>query len=230
MDYLQQLQARWDDLRGRPNTKEEIEEVLKLGKLIEIERAKEFGELFLELGELGLHADSIWDLVNMKGRYPDGVVDLLLRYLPFDYYDRNKEGIIRALTVKEARGKACLSLISEYEKTPKEKSNLRWVIGNAIATTMTLKEVDWVYSTVVDKTNGSSRGMLVLALGTVKTEKSENILIDLLDDDEVAPQALAALGKLKSRKAKNKIIQMRESKNSLIRLEATKALRRIDKF
>lgn len=228
MEYLAQLQARWDDLKSRPNNKEEIEEVLKLGKLIELERSKEFGNLFLELKGLGLEVCSIWDLVNMKGPYPEGCVDLLLKYLPNNYHDRNKEGIVRALTVKEARGKMGSLLIEEYEKTPKENSNLRWVIGNAIATTMTQRELDWVYSTVTDKSNGSSRSMMVLALGRVKTGKSESILIDLLDDGDVAPQALAALGMLRSKKAKDKILQMRGSKDSLIRLEATKALKKLE--
>ncbi|SMC75014.1 HEAT repeat domain-containing protein [Pedobacter africanus] len=228
MEYIEQLQARWDDLRSRPNTKEEIEEVLKLGKLIELERAKEFGDLFLKLRSLGLDANSIWDLVNLKDSYPSGVVEILLNYLPGNYCERNKEGIVRALTVKEAQGKAAPALIYEYENTPKEKGNLRWVIGNAIATTMTLKEVEWIYAAVLDKTNGASRGQLVLGVGTVKTEKSESILIDLLNDNEVAPKALAALGMMKSKKAKDKILEMRETtKDPLIRLEATKTLKKI---
>lgn len=202
MDYLQQLQARWDDLRGRPNTKEEIEEVLKLGKLIELERAKEFGNLFLELGELGLQADSIWDLVNMKGRYPDGVVNLLLRYLPYDYHDRNKEGIVRALTVKEAKGKASEALILEYENTPVEKDDLRWVIGNAIATVMTVKDIPWVFSAVQDKNNGSSRGQLIKAVASVKSKEAENILIKLADDEIVGTAAIQALGKKSSKDKK----------------------------
>lgn len=228
MEYLEQLEARWDELRARSNTKEGIEEVLKLGKLIEVERAKEFGDLFLDLKKLGLDVNSIWDLVNMKGSYPPGAIDILLKYLPGNYHKRNKEGIIRALTTKQAKGKAAPALIIEYERTPDQEVNLRWTIGYAIATVMSLKELEWVCSTVLDKSNGKSRSALVLALGTVKTDRSEDILISLLDDRDVVPQALAALGKLKSRKAKDKILQIRQTtKGSLIRLEATKALKKI---
>ena len=47
-----------------------------------------------------------------------------------------------------------------------------------------------------------SRQMFALALGKVPSEKSENALIQVLDDDEIAPHALEALGKLKSKKAR----------------------------
>lgn len=215
-------------LRKPIKNKEEIVKMNKFADLFEQELNQESKNLIGELKVLGLEATSIWDLVNMKAKYPNGVVDVLLKYLPENFHQRNKEGIVRSLITKQAQGKAAPALVEEYEKTPKENNDLRWVIGNAIATTMTLKEVEWIYATVLDKTNGTSRSSLVLGLGTVKTEKSENILISLLDDTDVAPQVLAALGKLKSKKAKDKILQIREcTTDSLIRLEATKALKKI---
>lgn len=214
-------------LRQPIKTEEEVAEMNKYADLFESELRQESAGLTRELHEVGIQCADVWDLVKIKTPYPKGI-DILISHLRKPYHDKNKEGIIRALTTKEAQGKAAPALIAEYEKTSKEKNNLRWVIGNAIATVMTLMEVEWIYSTVIDKSNSGSRSQLVLALGTVKAEKSEDILIDLLDDGDVAPQALAALGKLKSKKAKDKIIQMRENtKDSLIRLEATKALKKI---
>lgn len=213
-------------LKQPTKSKDEVREMEEFQLLFLSELAEESKELIHDLSSVGVECKSIWDLVNTKAAYSQAI-DVLINHLRKGYHDRIKEGIIRALTVKEARGKAANSLIIEYDRTPKEKENLRWVIGNAIATTMTSADVPWIFETVLDKTNGVSRGQLVLALGTVKTEQSEDILIYLLDDDEVAPQALAALGKLKSKKAREKILKMRESEDSLIRLEATKALKKI---
>lgn len=229
MDELEKLEKRWKELAGKPKTKIEIEEALLLAREIELNRAKEYSGLILELKEVGIEINSIWDLVNTRERYPEAI-PALIKYLPKISYCKNKEGIIRALTVKEARGKATPVLIAEYEKTPKKEDNLRWVIGNAIATVMTLQDVEWILSVVVDKSNRRSRGQLVKALGTVKSGKVEDILIKLLNDDEVAPEALWALGKLKSKKAKEKIIALTNHPNKLINKEAHKALKKITKI
>lgn len=186
-------------LRKPVKSRQEINDMNKFAYLFEMELREELADLTSELNEIGIQCSDVWDLVNTKVKYPTAI-DILLRHLPKPYHDKNKEGIIRALTVMEAKGKAASALIAEYQKTPKENDNLRWIIGNAIATVLTLNEIDWVYSTVLDKSNGRSRRQMVSALSAVKTEKSEGILIDLLEDDEVAPQALAALGKLKSKK------------------------------
>lgn len=223
-----QAEQKYLDLLRQPvKTKEEVLEMNKFADLFEKELSKESEDLTRELNDAGIQCKDVWDLVRVKTPYPNAI-DVLVSHLRRPYHDKNKEGIIRALTVKEGKSKAGPALIAEYENTPKEKNNLRWVIGNAIATTMTLKEVEWMYATVLDKTNGTSRSSLVLGLGTVRTERSEDILISLLDDHDVAPQVLAALGMLKSKKSKDKILQMRETtKDSLIRLEATKALKKI---
>jgi HEAT repeat protein len=49
----------------------------------------------------------------------------------------------------------------------------------------------------------------------------------LLDDEEVAPYAIEALGRIKSRKAKEKIAALTNHPNPLIKKEAQKALKRI---
>jgi len=224
MNELEKLQQRRSELYGKPKSEEETEEYMALISKIEAEYAKETAGLRNELNNVGVYIYTVWDLVNTKKPYPQAI-DILINHLNEDYHDKNIEGIIRALTVKEAKGNAA-ALIKKYEEIPKIKDNLRWVVGNAIANVMTMSDVDWIYQTVLDKSNGGSRSQLVYALGTVKTEKSEDILISLLDDPEVAPQAIAALGMMKSKKAKDKIMLLNKSTNSLIRLESKKALKK----
>ena len=71
--------------------------------------------------------------------------------------------------------------------------------------------------------------MFVLALGKIKSEISEDVLISMLYDDDVAAHAISSLGKLRSKKAEEKIKGLITHSRSLIRKEATKALERISK-
>lgn len=179
-----------------------------------------------ELGKIGVQIDDIFDLVNTKEPYPKAV-PVLLNLLSEVSHDGIKEGIIRALAVKEAKGVAGKSLIKEYKKTPKDKSLLLWAIGNTMEVVISDDDIDDVLEIVADKENGISRQMFTVALGKVKSERSEQALISLLDDDEISPHVLDALGRLKSKKAKSKINELTNHQKPLIRKEAQKALKKI---
>lgn len=183
-------------------------------------------ELVNDLNLAGLNVSSVWDLVNSNSKYPNAV-PILLTHLIKDYSEKNKEGIVRALAVKEAIGKVNPILIAEYNRTSKDKTFLRWAIGNAIYTTIIEEDVESILPIVQDETNGTSRQMFVSALGTVKSEKAEDVLITLLDEGEVMLQALEALGRMGSKKAKDKISILTNHPKALIRKESQKALKKI---
>ncbi|TKC12587.1 hypothetical protein FA048_02930 [Pedobacter polaris] len=227
MNKLEQLEKRRLELLSRPRSKEEIEESLELDKEIELERAIEYEEMKPELEKIGININSIWDLVNTKKLYP-AAIDTLIKYLLKVKHDRNLEGFARALTVKEAKGKASIALISIYESIPKEKEDLRWAIGNAIATTMTNTDIPWLFVAVQDSSSGRSRGQLIRAVATVKTEEAENILIKLLDDNKAILPAIQSLGKIKSKKAKDKLLSLTGSTNRDVNQEALKAIKKIE--
>ena len=226
MSKLEILEKRWKELVGRPRSQEELEESDWLRKELELEYPKEYSSMTSELADVGVMISSVYDLVNTAKSYPNAI-PILLNHVNKDYHERNKEGIIRALAVKEARGKASPILIAEYHRTPKDKMSLRWAIGNTIRMTITEDDVESILPIVQDKTNGTSRQMFVVALGKVKSEKAENILINLLDDEEVILHALEALGRMKSKKAKDKISMLTEHPKDLIKKEAKKALKKI---
>jgi len=140
-----------------------------------------------ELEKVGISVNDIYDLVNTDKPYPTAVPVLLNLLQEGIEHIGLKEGIVRALAVKEAIGKASSVLISEYNRTPENKMLLRWAIGNTIYTTITKDDVDSILPIVQDKKNGMSRQMFVAALGKVKSKKTEAVLINLLDEEEVAP-------------------------------------------
>jgi hypothetical protein len=213
-------------LKKSPKSKEEVEQLLHFGRLLEEESNNEIKDLIYELKNAGIIITSIWDLVNTKKPYPEAI-DILIKHVPVHYHDKNREGIFRALTVKEAKRKANAALIAEYKKIPTEKDNLRWVIGNAIYVIVVPNDIESILPIVEDKQNGMSRYRFVLALGKVKSEKGENALIELLDDYEMSLYALQALARLKSKKAKDKISLLATSSNISIKKEAQRTLKKI---
>jgi HEAT repeat protein len=63
----------------------------------------------------------------------------------------------------------------------------------------------------------------------MKNRRAEDVLIDLLDDDEVAGHAIIALRKLKSKKAYPAIKRFLTHPKAWVRNEAKKALAKVDK-
>ena len=181
--------------------------------------------------EVGIEVDSVYDLVNTSMSYPEAIHPLI-EHLK-NIQDVNiKEGIIRALTVKEAKGIANNTLFEVYNKINEiANSGIRWVIGNAFTVIIRAEDVDRILKIVSNKDNGMSRQMFVMALSKIKSRKQdiENVLIDLLDDDLVCSHAINTLGKLKSVKAKPLLLTLTEHSRPLVRKEAVKALKKIEK-
>lgn len=197
MRDLKQMEKRRDELVGKPKSTEEIQEILLLGKLIALERAKEHQALTDELADIGIDIVTIWDLVNTKRKYPEAI-PILIKHLQIDYSDRVKEGIVRALTVPEAKGQVVPFLAAEYLKLPNEKRDFKWAIGNAVNVTITGKEAHHIFPIVLNKENGPSREMFVAALGKVKTDVARDVLTQLLDDQDslISDKAKRALKRI----------------------------------
>lgn len=110
MTRLEKLEQHWNELVGKPRSKEEIEESLLLAQELSLEYAKEYSSMIVELANKNIIISDVYDLVNTAESYPDAI-PILIKYLTKVNHDKNKEGIVRALAVKEARGKASPILI-----------------------------------------------------------------------------------------------------------------------
>lgn len=226
-EIIKKLDKEYKELLNAPNkSKDDFAKQNEIRISLAKELEKEELTLVQDLKMIGLNITSVWDLVNTKDRYPKAI-PILIEHLKKEYHERNKEGIVRALSVKEAVGKAASALINEYNQTSKDKESLRWAIGNAIYTVVTENDVESILSVVKDIKNGASRQMFVAALGKTKSPKAEEYLIHSLEDEEVIPQALEALGRMKSKKAKEKIMALANHPKTVIKKEANKALRKL---
>ena len=182
-----------------------------------------------ELLKVGISINGIYDLVNTGIPYPEAI-PILIEIVDKKFDDiRIQEGVVRALTVKEAIGKANATLLSLYNATSKDKSLFRWAIGNAFNTIIIKDDVEEILRIIQDKTNEESRQMFVLALGKIKPKQAEDILIDLLDDDDVVAHAISTLGRMKSQRAREKILLLTSHSKTFIRNSAKAALKKIDR-
>jgi len=179
------------------------------------------------LRSVGVEVSSVWDLVNEARPYPEAI-PILLQWLPKVTDDRIKEGIIRALTVKEARGIAAKPLIREFEES-KDLYGAKWAAGNALSVVADDSVFGDLTRLARDKRHGKAREMVVVALGNMKNPRAVDVLVELLEDDEAAGHAIIALGKLKAKKARSYIEPFLSHPQQWIRTEAKRALAKIDR-
>lgn len=168
------MEIKYLELLRKPvKTKAEMQELDEIGRKFQNQLRNETKGLLDDLAKVGVDVSSVWDLVNTKEPYPDAI-DVLIKHLSRNYHPRNKEGIVRALIVPEAKGKANESLFEEYDRTPKEMESLRWAIGYALANLMMKKDTDRIIGIVKDADNGKSRGELIKTLGTLSSMRTLN--------------------------------------------------------
>jgi|WetSurMetagenome_2_1015567.scaffolds.fasta_scaffold18424_7 hypothetical protein len=108
---------------------------------------KEEQPLVNDLKSIGISVESVWDLVNNRshphlkngfvGKY-EIAYSMLVKHLDYDYHPSVKEGIIRALTEKNA-AKVAKDKILDLFNNETDK-NLKWVLANCLKTLMTWKQ------------------------------------------------------------------------------------------
>ncbi len=181
------------------------------------------------LREAGIEASSVYDLVNQPSAT---AVPVLLRFLSQELEPKIKEGVVRALSIKPANKVAIRLMIREF-KRPNISDYLRWAIGNAIEVLVTEEVVDELLELVRETRYGRARQMVVLGIGKLRATRDNPVAVDvltrLLEEDDVRGHAIAALGKLRAGKAREKIKEFLTYPNAWIRREAKRALERIDK-
>jgi hypothetical protein len=95
--------------------------------------APEDAELVAEFRRCGIAVASVYGLVNSAAPYPE-LYPVLVRHLDVPHHRAIREGIIRALTVRDASSIAEAPLLRHFyaERDP----HLRWVLANALKTVM----------------------------------------------------------------------------------------------
>jgi HEAT repeat protein len=184
--------------------------------------------ILVELSQAGFEVESISDLYNKHMVYRRAI-PLLVQWLPWVENLAVKESIVRALSVPWAKRTTAPKLLVDEFRKQVSNPGLQWAIGNALSIVADDDVLNDVIGLIRDKEHGKAREMLVVSLGNMKTPGVENLLIELLDDEDLAGYSIMALRKLKSQKARPVIERFLTHPKSWVRREAKKALKRIDK-
>lgn len=201
IEETEALDERFGELIRTPyKSPAELKEKERVKEALRRALQRESRTLFEELLVVGIGIESIWDFVNTADSYPEAI-PILVKHLSIPYHRKNKEGIVRALAVKEAKGIASRAIMEEYDRTPKDEDNLRWVLGNTMSVIATEKDLDGLVEIVLNESNGDSRQMFVRALARLKSQDAFDVLTKLMDSESalIASEAAKAV-KMRSQK------------------------------
>ena len=191
IDAELKAEGKWDAYVAR---KREQEEALQR-KEEEYERAE--APLVQELREVGVLVRSAWDLVNRPVRYYPDALPILLSHLQRPYPDAIRDGIARALAVREAKfAWSTLAGLYRTEEGRRTKDGLAVAIAN-IADDETIDEL---IALARDPQNGDSRVLLLFALERSRLPHARQALIELGRDPVLEKEARIILRRLKRKK------------------------------
>lgn len=109
--------------------------------------------------------ESVWELVNTADSYPEAI-PVLLKHLKRPYSDRLKEGIARALSVREARGVAGPSIVKAFDNAQNGDRFYRWALANALTTVAKQSDRDAIKRLIEVEVDDDVRDRLKRALKT----------------------------------------------------------------
>lgn len=184
------------------------------------------------LQKAGVYVTSSEDLVNTRERYPKAIPVLLEMLQTVQTYTI-KGVIVRSLGVREAKGKAEPFLISEFESSLADTSDVaggfRWKIANTLEVLGGGRDSSGALLRLLrDPRSGSARGMLSLAAAKTKDRRLIPLLLENLETDDFLGFAARGLGILRAEEAIPKLKELAaKTKNSWVRREALTALRRM---
>ena len=112
-----------------------------------------------------------------------------------------KETMVRSLAGQPAaRGEGARRLLAEFNRPEYESHvGLRWAIGSTLATLAGPSDADAIIEILRESRHGIARQMLCDALVRTRDHRRADVLLDLIDDDDVAGHAISALRRISDR-------------------------------
>lgn len=175
-DLMAELEADPDFVAHRDQRKHELELQRSQWRTAEI-------PLRQALQSAGIDVQSVWDLVNTATPYPEAL-PILLEHLDRPYPDRVREGIARALAVRDAKF-GWAQLVHHYQAEP-DGSDAKDGLAAAIAAVADGEVVDDVIGLAQDRQHGASRLLLLKALRRSHDPRARAALEQFLRDPQLA--------------------------------------------
>jgi HEAT repeat protein len=122
---------------------------------------------------------------------------IIIEWLPRVIDIHVKEAMVRSLADQPAaQGEGTRRLLAEFTRPEHAGAGgLKWAIGSTVATLATPEDADAIIDILRDRTHGRSREEFCYALVRTRNPRRVDVLIELIDDDNVAGSAIVALRK-----------------------------------
>lgn len=171
------------------------------------------------------------DELRESGRRYTAATPVLVDSLQRTQNVREKQSIVRALSVPWAKKQALVPLIQEFRDLPigsgPDVDSLRWAVGNALEILWDDTYFEDLVGLARDERFGKAREMIVLGLKRSKRPEAGDVLIELLDDPVVNGHAVKALARLKPPRARAGLERMTADSRPWVRKAATNALAKL---
>lgn len=197
------------------------------------QRSTDFAHVQDVLGRSGFRIKDLNDLVRLTDDLP-GAVPVIAPLVMEDLHFHVLDGIVRALTVKQAAGAPARLLLERYiaigpHDLESREGSLQWAIANALSVAADASVYPLLVEVMTNRAFGRTREMFALALARTKEPSAADVLIELLKDPDVSGHAVMALGRLKAVQARRPIEPFLEDDRAWVRRQARQALAKIDK-
>jgi len=158
--------------------------------------------LVAELRKVGEEVETVWDLVNTSRPYPRAI-PVLIKHLQIDYPDRVREGIARALAVRDA--KVAWDVLLELFKKDDDRAALgsKAAIGLALSAAANDEVLDDIIGLIRDRAHGANRIALLEPLCRSAQPRASEVLEELRNDPDLSFEVKRAL-RLKHRRTRSK--------------------------
>lgn len=147
-----------------------------------------------ELLNLGFNFQVLNQAESLLPKYKDTVLPVVVKYYNKAKLKNEKRYLLGWLNHKELEEVVPILLDDFYS----HNSNTdKWAIGDCLYQIRSKKYIDDYLKIISDSSYGKDRQMVILLVGKLRIGAAIPILIDLLEDEEVRLQAIAALSDFK---------------------------------
>ena len=196
----------------------QYEEMVERHRKIDEEQAKRKAEyrraeapLVEELRAAGFQVQSVWDFVNTRDSYPKAL-PILLAHLPKPYPAAIRDGIARALAVRETKALGWDMLLRLYRE--EQDYGFKQGLAVAIAEAADGEVLDDVIALLRDTSHGESRGLLLKVLEKSKEPRAHATLVELANDPDLYKEIKVIIKRLE-RKMERKLARTKERKQKM---------------
>lgn len=185
-----------------------------------------------DLEDAGFSVQTLAEL-RQRGVGDRRAVPVLVKWLPVVTYLPLKRDVVATLGSSWARPLAARPLVKAFRgldpAVDTAETSLRWSIGDALERVADESVLNDLIEIATDARHGTHRGLVVAALGNMGEARDRvvPILLQLLEDEDVAGYAVMGLGKLKAREARAAVEPFVDHREPWVRKEAKKALAKL---